>query len=158
MLPFLCSLAEENKFSIFLLGGKPGIPEKMRENLLLKYPDLNIVGVHHGFFDRETEEGYIIDEINKASADILLVAFGAPTQEKWIYNHRKQLKPQILMGVGGLFDFFSGNIPRAPKWMREMGFEWIFRLLQEPKRMWKRYIIGNPVFIFRVFRWKFKQP
>ena len=156
MLPFLCQMAEKNNFSIFLLGGKPGIPDKVSKNLTQKFKDLDIAGFHDGYFDRTREEGYVIDEINQSKADILLVAFGAPFQEKWISDHKNQLNCKIMMGVGGLFDFFSGNIPRAPKWMREMGLEWIFRLLQEPKRMWRRYIIGNPLFLFRVLRWKFK--
>ena len=154
MLPFLCEMAEKNKYSIFLLGGKPGIPEQMSANLKNKFSSLNIAGLHDGYFDREDKGEYIIEMINKSKADILLVAFGAPLQEKWIFEHKKLLNCSILMGVGGLFDFFSGNMPRAPKWMREIGIEWIFRLLQEPKRMWKRYIIGNPLFILRVLSWK----
>jgi len=157
MLPFLCEMAVENKYSIFLLGGKPGIPEDMKMNLLKKFPKLNIAGLNNGYFDKETEGDYIIDKINGSNADILLVAFGAPLQEKWILKNKEFLNCNVLMGVGGLFDFFSGNIPRAPKWMREIGLEWVFRLMQEPKRMWKRYIIGNPLFIFRVLRWKSRQ-
>jgi len=157
MLPFLCEMAVENNSSIFLLGGKPGVPEDMRSNLLKKFPQLNIAGLNNGYFDKETEREYIIDKINGSNADILLVAFGAPLQEKWIFENKEQLNCNVLMGVGGLFDFFSGNIPRAPKWMREIGLEWLFRLMQEPKRMWKRYIIGNPLFIFRVLRWKSRQ-
>jgi N-acetylglucosaminyldiphosphoundecaprenol N-acetyl-beta-D-mannosaminyltransferase len=157
MLPFLCEMAVENNYSIFLLGGKPGIPEDMKTNLLKKFPQLNIAGLNNGYFDKEREGEYIIDKINGSRADILLVAFGAPLQEKWILKNKELLNCNILMGVGGLFDFFSGNIPRAPKWMREIGLEWVFRLMQEPKRMWKRYIIGNPLFIFRVLRWKSRQ-
>ncbi len=85
-------------------------------------------------------------------AAILLVAFGVPRQELWIDGWRGRLEPPVCLGVGGLFDFYSGRIPRAPLWMREIGLEWVWRLLQEPRRMWRRYVIGNPLFLFRVWR------
>jgi len=85
------------------------------------------------------------------------VAFGVPVQEKWIEDNFDKINCRIAMGVGGLFDFYSGNIKRAPTWMREIGMEWFFRFLMEPKRMFKRYFVGNPVFIFRVLRWKSKK-
>ncbi len=154
MLPLLCKQAAEKRHSLFLLGAKPGIAKKMKENLQMKYPDLKILGTQHGYFDREKENEKIIKKINSLQPDILLVAFGAPAQEKWIAQNFSRLNPFVMMGVGGLFDFYSGNIPRAPLWMRKAGIEWIFRLLQEPKRMWKRYILGNPLFLLRIFYWK----
>jgi N-acetylglucosaminyldiphosphoundecaprenol N-acetyl-beta-D-mannosaminyltransferase len=77
---------------------------------------------------------------------------GAPRQEQWLAEHAADLAPRVRMGVGGLFDFYSGRIERAPVWMREIGLEWVYRLLQEPGRMWRRYIIGNPLFLFRVWK------
>ena len=154
MLPYLCEMCGTNGFSMFLLGAKPGVADKMRENLELKYPDLKIAGARDGYFDHATESGAVIAQINQAKPDILLVAFGVPRQEKWLTAHFAELECPICMGAGGLFDFYSGNIPRAPRWMREVGLEWVYRLIQEPGRMWKRYIIGNPLFIFRVIRWK----
>ncbi len=156
MLPYLCSLAAMKSYSIFLLGGKPGVPEKMKLNLETKYQGLNIVGTQDGYFERDKKD-VIIDRINSLNADILLVAFGAPLQEKWITENSNRINSAVLMGVGGLFDFYSGNIKRAPTWMREVGLEWFFRMIQEPKRLWKRYIIGNPVFIYRVLKWKFSR-
>jgi len=82
------------------------------------------------------------------------VAFGAPLQEKWIQANRAHLQARILMGVGGLFDFYSGKTRRAPRWMREIGLEWLYRMLQEPGRMWRRYVVGNPLFLYRVTKWK----
>lgn len=155
MLPELVKLCVENKYGIFLLGGKAGVAEKMKENLIKTYPELRICGTHHGYFDRNSESGKIINIINRSGADIILVAFGAPFQEIWIDENMNALNCSVAMGVGGLFDFFSGNMPRAPKWMRKLGVEWIFRLKMEPGRMWRRYIIGNPVFIGRVFIWMF---
>lgn len=153
MLPWLCTMAAEEQQSIFLLGGKPGIAEKAAAALSTTY-GVCISGTGHGYFDREKESTAVIKTINDSKASILLVAFGAPLQEQWIAAHRKELHPSILMGVGGLFDFYSGNIRRAPRWIREIGLEWVYRLLQEPSRMWKRYIIGNPLFLYRVMRWK----
>lgn len=157
MLPFLCELMSARKYSLYLLGAKPGVAEQMKKNLESTYPNLKIVGVRNGYFDRDTESSSVINQINQSGADVLLVAFGAPHQEKWIDRYRSQLSPQILMGVGGLFDFYSGNISRAPVWMREVGLEWVYRLLQEPGRMWRRYIIGNPLFLYRVMKWKLSE-
>ncbi|NTV93680.1 MAG: WecB/TagA/CpsF family glycosyltransferase, partial [Chlorobiaceae bacterium] len=107
-----------------------------------------------GYFDHRSESDAVIGKINSSGAAILLVAFGAPLQEIWIAEHRQKLLPRVLMGVGGLFDFYSGTIRRAPRWMREIGFEWVYRIFQEPARMWRRYVIGNPLFLYRVMKWK----
>lgn len=153
MLPYICKMAALKNHSIFLLGGKPGIAEKAGENISKKY-GVTLAGSAHGYFDHQTESDDIIKIINNSGASILLVAFGAPLQEKWISRHRHQLKPEVLMGVGGLFDFYSGTISRAPGWIREIGFEWVYRMLQEPGRMWRRYVVGNPLFLYRVMKWK----
>ena len=154
LLPLLCKKCVENNRSIFLLGAKPSIAEKMKENLEEQFPNLMIAGEHHGYFDRDKESYEVIEKINSSGANILLVAFGAPFQEIWIDKYYDDINCNIFVGVGGLFDFFSGNMPRAPKWMRFLGIEWIFRLLQEPGRMWRRYIIGNPLFMRRLYKWK----
>jgi N-acetylglucosaminyldiphosphoundecaprenol N-acetyl-beta-D-mannosaminyltransferase len=83
---------------------------------------------------------------------VLLVAMGVPRQEAWLARWHARLAPPVRMGVGGLFDFYSGRIPRAPAWLRELGLEWTYRLRQEPGRMWRRYVIGNPLFLWRVYR------
>lgn len=153
MLPWLCAMAAEERQSIFLLGGKPGVAEQAAESIEASH-GVSIAGTFHGYFDRDKESSKVIDAINASGATLLLVAFGAPLQEQWIARHRSELMPTILMGVGGLFDFYSGNIRRAPRWMREIGLEWVYRLMQEPARMWKRYVIGNPLFLYRVMKWK----
>jgi N-acetylglucosaminyldiphosphoundecaprenol N-acetyl-beta-D-mannosaminyltransferase len=117
--------------------------------MLERYPQLKIAGARDGYFSPEEEEG-VVDAINGSGARILLVAFGAPRQELWLARWRDRLLAPVSMGVGGLFDFYSGRIPRAPLWMREMGLEWVYRLMQEPGRMWRRYVIGNPLFLYRV--------
>lgn len=157
MLPFLCRTALQRGFSFYLVGGKPGIAARMKVRLENDYPGLKIAGEQHGYFDREKDSAAVLARINEQRPDILLVAFGVPVQEKWIEDNFDKIDCRIAMGVGGLFDFYSGNIKRAPTWMREIGLEWFFRFLMEPKRMFKRYFVGNPVFIFRVLRWKSKK-
>ncbi len=154
MFPFLCRLSAEKKYSIYLLGAKPGIADAVKKNSEASYPGIVIAGARDGYFDMQKDSKSVIAEINRLDPDILFVAFGAPVQEKWISSNFGQIKARVCIGVGGLFDFYSGRIPRAPKWMREFGLEWIFRLMQEPVRMWKRYIIGNPLFVLRVIQWK----
>lgn len=151
MFPSLCELAQAQKFSLFFLGGKPGVTDDLVKNCLQRWPDIIIAGHKHGFFQK-SEESDLIDLINLTGADILFVALGAPAQEAWIMQHSEHLNTSLCLGVGGLFDFYSGRIPRAPLWMRRIGIEWTWRLLQEPGRLWKRYILGNPLFVWRVFR------
>lgn len=157
LLPFLCEMCQEEGLSMYLLGAKPSVAEKMKDRLEEKYPGLRIAGAAHGFFDRERQSGDVIEEINSVKPDILLVAFGAPHQEKWLSMHKDEIDAKVMMGVGGLFDFYAETIKRAPVWMREIGIEWVYRLIQEPGRMWKRYVIGNPLFIYRVLKWKMSQ-
>lgn len=153
MLPYICTMAKRRGFKIFLLGGKPGVADKMAAKITESY-EVQVAGVQHGYFDHQKESGEVVDLINKSGADILLVAFGAPLQEKWITAHKSQLEVGAAFGVGGLFDFYSGNTLRAPRWLRELGLEWVYRMIQEPGRMWRRYIVGNPLFIFRVMTWR----
>ncbi len=154
LLPRICELASQKGYGIFLLGAAPGVAEAMKDKLETRYPGLRINGTKDGFFDKVNSAAEVVNQINASGSDILLVAFGAPLQEKFIVDNYIQIDVSILMGVGGLFDFYSGRIARAPVWLRRIGLEWTFRLLQEPKRMWKRYILGNPLFLYRVLRWK----
>ena len=146
MLPLLC----RRGWSLYLFGAAPGVAEKARERLLAEFPMAKIAGVDHGFCRTPEEESAVIGRINAANPDILLVAMGVPKQEEWIVSHRAQLNCGIAVGVGGLFDFASGRIPRAPTWMRKLKIEWTYRLYNEPVRLFRRYVIGNPLFIWRV--------
>ncbi|GLS24789.1 WecB/TagA/CpsF family glycosyltransferase [Marinibactrum halimedae] len=150
LLPHLCRKASKMDKSIFLLGGQDGVAEKAKNNLLMSYPDLSIAGSHHGYF-KPSETNKIIEEINNSGADILLLAMGSPIQEAWLQDHKHLLHCQCALAVGGLFDFFSGKVKRAPLYLRELGLEWVWRLLQEPKTKFNRYVIGNPIFLFRTF-------
>jgi N-acetylglucosaminyldiphosphoundecaprenol N-acetyl-beta-D-mannosaminyltransferase len=111
---------------------------------------LRVAGTHHGYFNAEDED-HLIQAINASGAKILIVAFGAPRQELWLNRHHGELQIPVRVGVGGLLDFYSGRMPRAPQWMREIGLEWAFRLSREPGRLWRRYVIGNPLFLYRVW-------
>ncbi len=146
MYPLLCQM----KYSICLLGAAPGVAEQAAKRTRELYPQANIAGAFHGYWRSSGEESEIISRINSLAPDILLVALGVPRQEKWIARHRESLNAKLIIGVGGLLDFTSGRIPRAPIFMRRMGMEWLYRLYQEPGRLFRRYVIGNPVFIWRV--------
>jgi len=157
MFPRLCARLQDEKASLFLLGGRPGIADGVSRWVKERYPELRIAGIRNGFF-QAGEEASIVEEINRSGATILLVAFGAPKQELWIRKHLKELKVRSALGVGGLFDFYSGMMPRAPQWVRELGMEWAYRLAKEPGRMWKRYLLGNGIFLFMVMLSKFRRP
>ncbi len=148
LFPELCELAARKNYSIYLLGAAPGVAAQVGMNMKKKIAGLRIAGTCHGYFDAQQTEA-VIDEINRSGADILLVAMGVPTQEKWLAKHVHSLDTTLNMGVGGLFDFYAERVSRAPLWVRNMGLEWTWRLLQEPGRMWRRYILGNPEFVVR---------
>ncbi len=151
LFPRLCERLAASGKGLFLLGAAEGVAQTVADNMQARYPGLNVAGARDGFFNDE-EESRVIDEINASGAAVLLVAMGVPRQERWIARNLDRLQVPVCMGVGGLFDFYSGNIPRAPLWLREIGLEWTWRLLQEPGRMWRRYLVGNPLFILRVRR------
>jgi exopolysaccharide biosynthesis WecB/TagA/CpsF family protein len=150
MLPQLCEAAQAQGMSIYLLGAKPGVAIATANNLLKQYPRLIIAGAEHGYFER-TDDSNAVKRINQSNADILLLAMGSPVQEQWLKDNAPQLTCRTALAVGGLFDFYSGHISRAPIWMRELGLEWVWRLMQEPKSKFKRYVIGNPLFLIRTF-------
>jgi exopolysaccharide biosynthesis WecB/TagA/CpsF family protein len=156
MVPLL-KMANNNNYSIFLLGAGEPIVKKMKSNLEEQYPSLNICGYHHGYFNKENGSQSVVDAINEVKPNILFVAFGAPLQEKWIAQNQDQLDANVILGVGGLFDFFSGHRKRAPLLMRRYNFEWLYRLSLEPLRLWRRYLIGNPLFVYRVLRSRFSK-
>lgn len=149
LFPRLCKELEKDKRKIYLLGAKPGTASKVEEWVNQYYPGLEIVGTHHGYFGK-TENNKIINDIKNSGADILFVGCGAPFQEIWIDKYFFECNVPIVLGVGGLFDYYSGNVSRAPLWMRYIGLEWFYRFLQEPKRLWYRYLIGNWIFIGRI--------
>jgi len=145
--PLLFHLFSEQKRSIFLLGGAPGIAQKAKEFLAEKEPSLAVVGALHGLNSKQRERE-ICEAICSAKPDVLIVGMGVPKQEKWISEHKKNFPIKLYVAVGGLLDFLAGANPRAPIWMRRMGIEWFFRMCCEPRRLWKRYVLGNPQFLY----------
>lgn len=149
IFPGLCRLCAERGYRIFIVGGEPGIVDRAVANIQRDHPDLRIVGTHHGFLS-PGESAALVQRIRQAQPDILLVGMGAPRQEMWIRDHMEELGVPVQWGVGALFDYYAERFPRAPVWMRNIGLEWLFRLILEPQRLWKRYVIGNVVFAMRV--------
>jgi len=149
LFPRLCAMLEARGASLFLLGGQPGVAERVASVVRERWPRLRLAGVRDGFFG-VAQEGEIAAQVRASGADVLLVARGVPMQDVFIDRHLHQLGVKVAMGVGGLFDFVSGRIDRAPSWMRDSGMEWIYRLMQEPQRMWRRYLLGNFTFLGRI--------
>ncbi len=121
---------------LYLFGGKPGVAEMAAENLKAEYPLINIVGMHDGYFAPE-ENDAIIDDINLSGADLVFVCLGAPKQENWIFENRSKVNCHVMMGVGGTLDVLAGTAERAPEIWCDLGFEWLYRLIKEPKRIFR---------------------
>lgn len=149
LFPLLCEDFAKKHISIYLLGAKPGVAEAAAHWAQTHYPGLRVAGHHDGYFGTE-QTPEVLAAIRASQADVLLVAMGVPRQEAWIHQHQPATGVTVALGVGGLFDFYSGNIPRAPQWMRDLGFEWSWRLWQEPGRLWRRYLLGNWSFLARI--------
>jgi N-acetylglucosaminyldiphosphoundecaprenol N-acetyl-beta-D-mannosaminyltransferase len=155
LLPLLCEVAAKKAYKVFFLGGAPGIAESARIILTQKYPGLKISGVccpPYGFENDTIENENIIRMINSCMPDLLFVGLGTPKQEKWIYKYRNQYNAIVSIGIGASFDFVVGRLHRGPRWVQKIGLEWLFRFIQEPRRLWKRYLIGNAVFMWLVMK------
>lgn len=137
-------MAAKRRVRYFLLGSKPGTAEAAGRSIMRDYPGVEIAGCQHGYF-RPEDESTIIDAINQSHTDILLVALGAPRQEKWIYQHRDKLDVKICIGVGGTLDVLAGNVALAPDFFRNNGLEWLYRLYKEPRRF--KRMLDLPKFI-----------
>ena len=138
---------------VFLFGAKPGVAEAAKEKMEEKYPGINVVGTHDGYFKPEDEVG-IVDEINNSGAKLLLVCLGAPKQEKWIAKHKKDLNVALCMGVGGTLDVFAGTAKRAPKIFIKLNLEWMYRFIKQPSRIGR--FAALPKFVFAVKKSKKK--
>ncbi|MDD4909381.1 MAG: WecB/TagA/CpsF family glycosyltransferase [Candidatus Omnitrophica bacterium] len=147
---------KEKNVKIYLLGAESGVVRKAAERLSGEPFGLRISGFHHGFFT-PSEEGAIIDEINRIRPDMLMVGMGVPRQEKWLRRHLQEMDVNLCWAVGSAFEWLSGYRKRAPEWMLKHGLEWFYRLCLEPKRLWRRYLIGNFIFIYYVLKWKIKR-
>ncbi|GAA6264662.1 WecB/TagA/CpsF family glycosyltransferase [Ruminococcus sp. f11] len=157
LVPLLCRRAARKEYSIFIIGGKDGIAEKAKRNLEKDYPAIKIVGIYTPPFGFEMDD----DELDKINCmisdthpDLLIVCFGCPKQEKWIYENYKKYDAKVSICAGATVDFLAGNVARAPKWMSEHGLEWFYRFMQEPKRMFKRYFVDDVKIIKLIRKYK----
>lgn len=153
-MPLFAKEFAKRDISIYLLGGRHGVAQEAAQILKEEAPLLNIVGTHHGYFDDDNCQP-IIEAINKGKPHILLIGFGAPYQEKWIDRYADKIQVPVFWGVGGLFDFLSGHTKRGPPWLLDHGYEWLCRVAVEPRRLWKRYLIGNTKFVFWLCWYRF---
>jgi len=152
----LVAKAHQNNWKIFFFGAKEEVVKKVVKTYSEKYSEKIIAGYRNGYFKKEDEKK-IAQEIANSGANILFVAISSPTKENFLYQNKEILsKVNFVMGVGGSFDVVAGLVKRAPKWMQNYGLEWFYRFLQEPKRMWKRYLVGNTKFIYFVLKEKIK--
>lgn len=152
----ILEMAEREKFSLFLFGAKEHTLSLCVKNIKNKYPHIRIAGKRNGYYKPEEEE-LIFNQINEARPDILLLGMSTPRKELFFESYRHKLEAKYILGVGGYFDIVSGLLRRAPRWMQNTGMEWLFRLIQEPRRLWKRYLIGIHQFCWLVTKEKFRR-
>ncbi len=150
----VCERAAERGWKSFFYGGREGVPERLAERLGRRFPSLLVAGwlsPPFGTLD-QAEDRRIVDVINQAHPDIVWVGLSTPKQERWMAQHLGRLEAPVLIGVGAAFDIHAGTLPQAPRWMREHGLEWLFRLWKEPRRLWRRYLSNNPRFVLAILR------
>lgn len=155
LMEALVKLAHQNQYKIFFFGAKEEVVKTVVDRYSNDYSPKIIAGYRNGYFKKDEEQD-IAKQISDSGANILFVAISSPTKENFLYENKKLLnKVNFIMGVGGSFDVVSGKVKRAPVWMQNSGLEWFYRFAQEPKRMWKRYLVGNSKFIALVLKEKF---
>lgn len=149
----LVKLSADRGYKIYLFGAKEEVVTKVKRIFEEKYPDLQIVGYRNGYFS-EADEPQIVADMAASGADMMFVAFSSPKKEYWVHKYLNQIGIPFVMGVGGSFDVVAGVTDRAPEWMQNHGLEWFYRFVQEPKRLWKRYIVGNTKFVALTYKYK----
>jgi len=138
----------ETGLRLYLLGAKPGVAEQAAENLKQTHPNLIVCGTHDGYFQ---DAAPVVEAVKAAQADVVFVCLGAPKQERWMAAHEDKVQA-VMVGVGAAFDYEAGNIRRAPMWMQRHNLEWLYRLMQDPKRLFKRYFVTNTKFLWWSWR------
>ena len=149
--PRILELAARRSWPVFFLGASQGVAEEAARRLKERIPNLVVAGTRDGYFPRG-DDAEVAKMIEGSGAAVVMVAMGNPLQETWLRDNLAATGAKIGVGVGAFFDFSAENVRRAPAWMNRVGVEWLFRLAQEPKRLWRRYVVGNPVFLYRVLR------
>jgi N-acetylglucosaminyldiphosphoundecaprenol N-acetyl-beta-D-mannosaminyltransferase len=149
----ICREAEQSGFSMFLLGSHEDRLRGVVERIRVRHPGLKVMGTHNGFFEKNgPSSDAVLELIQAAKPDLLFIGFGMPLQESWIAANRARITVPAIFPCGSMIEYASGRKKHAPAWMSSHGMEWIYRLFQEPGRLWKRYLIGNPLFLLRVLR------
>jgi len=151
----LAEFADAYDLTFFFLGARPGVAEKAAACLRDRFRNLRVVGTHHGYFNKtpgSAENEAVIQRINAVRPNILIVGFGMPLQEHWLMENWHRIEANVALTGGAVFDYVSGDLHRAPGWMTDHGLEWLGRLFIEPRRLWRRYLIGNPLFLMRVIK------
>ena len=142
-----CQMLVDNNFSVYFLGSRQQVIKRATQVLKKRFPGLKIAGFHSGHFNKNQEKK-IINTINILKPDFLLLGMGTPKQEKWLDQNRDKLKVRVGWGIGAMFDYLAGSKKRCPAWLGRLGLEWLFRLLYEPRRLWRRYISGSFSFLY----------
>jgi len=151
LMDALLDVARSRGYRIFLLGARADVLERAEGEICRRHPGVRIVGRHHGYFG-PAEEPAVVDAVAAATPDLLFVALETPAKELFLARNRARLAVPFVMGVGGSFDVLAGERRRAPRWMRRAGLEWLYRLLQDPRRLARRYAVGNTQFVWLVLR------
>jgi N-acetylglucosaminyldiphosphoundecaprenol N-acetyl-beta-D-mannosaminyltransferase len=148
----LCERSAERRYRHFFYGGAEGVPEQLAANLRQRFPELQVVGIYSPPFRLLTpeEDEQVVQMLNQAAPDIVWVGLSTPKQEQWMAAHVGRVEAPVLIGVGAAFDFLTSRKKQAPRWMQRNGLEWLFRLLTEPRRLWRRYLVNNPLFVLLV--------
>jgi exopolysaccharide biosynthesis WecB/TagA/CpsF family protein len=149
--PEILGIASEQGWPVYFLGAKPGVAERAADAMRERHPALEVVGFRDGYWPPVETEA-VVETIRASGATLVMAAMGNPLQEKWLDEHLAATGARLGVGVGAFFDFAAGEVTRAPAWMNRWGIEWVFRLAQEPRRLWRRYVVGNPLFLFRVLK------
>ncbi|HEX5130390.1 MAG TPA: WecB/TagA/CpsF family glycosyltransferase [Usitatibacter sp.] len=158
-LPLAAEWCERQGHSIYLLGGRPGVAELAARRFQERHPDIRIAGTHHGYFEKSGPESEaVMAAINAARPDVLLVCFGMPIQERWVQSHASRLATHVILTGGAALDYAAGIATLTPPWMIRLQLEWLYRLWKEPRRLFTRYVVGNPEFILRVLAERVRPP
>ena len=155
----LFEICGERQLPVYHLGDTEDVNADFTEKLSKEHPDCPLAGCHHGFFDQHgPENDRLIELINNSGAKLLLLGMSMPVQEKWAWRNRERLRVPAVLSVGGLMRIYTGATARGPKWMTDNGMEWVFRLAVQRRLVWRRYVLGNPLFLWRCFCSRFKKP
>jgi N-acetylglucosaminyldiphosphoundecaprenol N-acetyl-beta-D-mannosaminyltransferase len=148
----LLEICQKKGYGVYLVGAQDDVVNDAAKKLQQRYPELRILGWHHGYFDMEDPPKELIGDIQDKRPDVLFVGMSTPHKERFVESNIQQMNVPVSLGVGGMFDIAAGRAHFAPEWIRKLCLEWLYRLLQEPRRMWRRYLTTNSVFLWLLFR------